>query len=134
MGRSMRTVYLFPAGIVLLSATIAMGVALVGTAASAVAASAVDTGSQNLHGERDFGSAARVGANPTSPVVVSWPKITAALQPGQTVSPVVSPAVRYDPAHEHITTGNVSGSLGRPTSWAPAYGPTEAPQPGQTGW
>ncbi len=190
-----RTVYLLPAGIVVLGATIAIVVALVGTAAAAASSSvdtgsqnfrgardltgaaarlatvssvdtgsqnfrgardlglaprpatvssvdtgsqnfrgardlglaprpatvsSVDTGSQNFRGARDLGLAPRVGVTPTIPAAMSAPKITEALQPGQTVS--------------SVTPDNGSGSLVRPTSWAPAYGPTEAPQPGQTGW
>ncbi len=127
-----RTAYLLPAGIVVLGATIAIVVALVGTAAAA-ASSSVDTGSQNFRGARDLtGAAARLGATPTIPAAVSAPKITEALQPGQTVSAVVSPAARYDPAHEHITPGNGSDPVYGPAPWAPAFGPTEAPQPGQT--
>ncbi|MGD0409126.1 MAG: hypothetical protein ABSB34_09075 [Candidatus Limnocylindrales bacterium] len=131
-----RTVYLLPAGIVVLGATIAILVALVGTAAAAprpATVSSVDTGSQNFRGEQDLtGAAARLGATPTIPAAVSAPKITEALQPGQTVSAVVSPAARYDPAHEHITPGNGSDPVYGPTLWTPASGPTSAPQPGQT--
>ena len=114
-----RTVYLLPAGIVVLGATIAILVALVGTAAAA-AFSSVDTGSQNFRGARDLGLAAGVGATPTIPAAVSAPKITAALQPGQTISSV-TPGYGSDPVYG-------------PTLWAPASGPASAPQPGQTGW
>jgi len=108
-----RTTHLLPAGIVVLGTTIAMFVAMVGTAAAA-AVSSVDTGSQNFHGERDSGSATRESAALT----MSTPKITEALQPGQTVS--------------SVTTGG--GSIGDPMPRASALGPTSAPQPGQTGW
>jgi hypothetical protein len=115
MRRHMRTAYLFPAGIASLVAAIAIVVALVGTAVSA-AVSSVDTGSQDFRGAQDLGSAIRVGTTPT----ISAPTITAALQPGQTVSAV--------------TPGNGSASVGGPTPWTAASGPTSAPQPGQTGW
>ena len=139
-----RTVYLLPAGIVVLGATIAILVALVGTAAAAAfssvdtgsqnfrgardlglaagvaTVSSVDTGSQNFRGARDLGLAAGVGATPTIPAAVSAPKITAALQPGQTISSV-TPGYGSDPVYG-------------PTLWAPASGPASAPQPGQTGW
>ena len=105
-----RTAYLLPAGIALLGATIAIVVALVGTAAAA-AVSSVDTGSQDFHGDRTWGGR-RVGTTPQSA-----PTITAALQPGQTVSAVAP--------------GNGSASVGGPTPWTAASGPTSAPQPGQ---
>jgi hypothetical protein len=185
MSRNKRIAYLLPAGIVVVGATIALVVALVGTAAAATVP-AVDTGSQNFRGEEDLVPAARamlapkitealqpgqtvsevapgngsssVGgqtswtpasgpASAPQPGQTGWsdayagvapmtsePQITEALQPGQTVASAASPFAGYDPAHEHIATGNGSGPVGGPTSWTAAPGPASAPQPGQTGW
>ncbi len=95
-----RTAHLLPAGIAGLAATLAIAVAMVGTAATSVdtgsqdyrgardlglaprpaAATSVDTGSQDYRGARDLRSAAGLGATST----ISAPKMTEALQPGQT--------------------------------------------------
>jgi hypothetical protein len=85
-----RTACLLPARIVLLGATTAIVAVLVGTAAA------------------------------TAAPAISAPKITVALQPGQTAS--------------EVAPGNGSAWAGGLTSWTPAFGPTSAPQPGQTGW
>jgi hypothetical protein len=90
MSRYKPTAHSLPARIVLIGATIAIVGALFGTAAVADAVS------------------------------TPAPKITEALQPGQTVS--------------DIAPGGGDASFGGPTSGTPASGPASAPQPGQTGW
>jgi hypothetical protein len=119
MSSHKRTAHLLPAGIVALGTTIAIVVAMVGTAAAAAvpgAGSPVHTGSQDFRGAQDLGSAVSVATTPT----ISAPTITEALQPGQTVS--------------EVALGNGSASFGGQTSWTPALAPASAPQPGQTGW
>jgi hypothetical protein len=158
-----RTAYLLPARIVVLGGTIAIVVAMVGTA-TAAAVSSVDTGSQDFRGAQDLGSTVRVDTTPTisalkinaalqpgqtvsavAPGIGSDPvygatlwtpalRPTSALQPGQTVSLAVSRVASYDPAHEHLTSRNGSDPVYGATPWTPALGPTSAPQPGQTGW
>jgi hypothetical protein len=157
-----RSAHLLPAGIAGLGATIAIAVAMVGTAATAAApgfraargftssqsdvglsaltAPAEDLGTQDFRGAQDFRSAE--SATVLSAAAPSGPEITSALQPGQTVTSMAS--------------GNYKGSVGDQLPWAPASeltsalqpgqtdslvtpivptsGPVSAPQPGQTGW
>ena len=126
-----RAVHLFPARVVVLRATVAMVVALVGTAAAAAASSA-DTGSQNFRGERDLTAAAVSSSADTGSQNFRGERDfgpISAVQPGQTVS-AAAPVARYDPGHEHLTSSNggdpASGrppqsSTVRPTRWpAPA--------------
>ena len=114
MPSNKRIVHLLPAGIAGLGATLAIVVAMVGTAAASVAvdtgtqdfrgardlglaprpavATSVDTGSQDYRGARDLQSAAGLGATST----ISAPKMTEALQPGQTVSTAISNTGGYN--------------------------------------
>ena len=120
-----RISYLLPARVVVLGATIAILVAMVGTAAAAAVASAdsgsgnfrgeqdlglaarpaavssVDTGAGNFRGEQDLGSAVQRGA--TS-------QVTEALQPGQTVSAAVSDTGGYN-ANGQWVPGSVGETL-----------------------
>jgi hypothetical protein len=138
-----RTAHLLPAGIAGLGASLAIAAAMVGTAAaapaqdfgthdfrgsqdfraaqsdvglSALTAPAQDFGTQDWRGSQDFRAAESAAA--LSVDALSAPRITAALQPGQTDS--------------LVTSGNYSGSVGDQVPWAPASGPTSALQPGQT--
>jgi len=113
MPSNKRIVHLLPAGIAGLGATLAIVVSMVGTAAAAVvvdtgsqdyrgaqdlglaprpaAATSVDTGSHDYRGTRDLQSAAGLGATSTSA-----PKITEALQLGQTISTAISNTGGYN--------------------------------------
>ncbi len=130
-----RTTHLVPAGIAGLCATIAIAAAMVG-AATAAAVSSVDTGAGNFHGERELGLAARPATissvdagsgnfrgdrDLTVAASLGGPSpVTEAPQPGQ--------------VYFSITTGDGGGPIGDPKPVTSALGPTEAPQPGQTGW
>lgn len=133
-----RTSHLLPAGIAGLGATLAITIAMVGTAAAAAApdfrgardftssqsdvglsaltAPAQDFGTQDFRGAQDFRSAESAAA--LSAAAPSGSEITSALQPGQTFA--------------SIPAGNYSGSVGDEAPWAPAFGLTSALQPGQT--
>ena len=127
-----RSAHLLPSGIAGLGATLAIAVAMVGTAAAAAApdyrgaqdfrASQSDVGLSALRapaedfGTQDFGTAgSAAGLSAAAP---SGLEITSALQPGQTLTSMAS--------------GNYSGSVGDEVPWAPVSGLTSALQPGQT--
>jgi hypothetical protein len=138
MPNNRRTSHLLPAGIAGVAATLAIAVAMVGTAAAAqardyrgvqdfraaesdaglapVTTPIEDIGAQDFRGVQDFRAAeSDAGLSVDAP---SATVITTALQPGQTDS--------------QVTTGNVDSLIGDPTQLVPSSGPTSATQPGQT--
>ena len=149
MPSNKRIVHLLPAGIAGLGATLAIVVAMVGTAAASVAvdtgtqdfrgardlglaprpavATSVDTGSQDYRGARDLQSAAGLGATST----ISAPKMTEALQPGQTVSTAISNTGGYNAEGQWVPgvdeTVASTGGYNAEGQWVPGVDETVAP-------
>jgi hypothetical protein len=149
MPSNKRIVHLLPAGIAGLGATLAIVVAMVGTAAASVAvdtgtqdfrgardlglaprpavATSVDTGSQDYRGARDLQSAAGLGATST----ISAPKMTEALQPGQTVSTAISNTGGYNAEGQWVPgvdeTVAPTGGYNAEGQWVPGVDETVAP-------
>jgi|GEM_PF-1893636 len=152
MPSNKRIVHLLPAGIAGLGATLAIVVAMVGTAAASVAvdtgtqdfrgardlglaprpavATSVDTGSQDYRGARDLQSAAGLGATST----ISAPKMTEALQPGQTVSTAISNTGGYNAEGQWVPgvdeTVAPTGGYNAEGQWVPGVDETVAPTGG----